>query len=206
MKHSRIAIIGVGAVGSTIAYALMLKNIISEIVLIDANTIRCGGEAKDLADALSFSYTSHVYQGSYEDAKQADIVIIAAGKPQLPGQSRLELLEVNKRIFKSILDDLTGIKKDAILLVVANPLDLLTFYAHKNFDLPPAQILGTGTFLDSQRLKRILSCELGVGDESITGWVLGEHGDSEVVAWSNRVHRWRAPRISGDFQTSVKRK
>jgi L-lactate dehydrogenase len=189
MKHS-IAIIGAGAVGSTIAYSLLLKNIVAEIVLVDINTARCAGEVKDLEDALAFSYTSSVYQGTYDDVKKADIVIIAAGKPQKPGQSRRELINDNIAILRSLLKNLKELQPHAILMIVANPLDLLTLYALDHCELPRAQIFGTGTFLDSQRLKNRLSSELSISEESIQAFVLGEHGDSQVVAWS-------ATRIAG---------
>lgn len=184
MKHTTVAIIGVGAVGATIAYALMLKNIVSEIVLVDINVDRCAGEAADLAEALGFVYTSKITQGTYEEAKKADIVIIAAGIAQKPGQTRLELTAKNTQIFKSILDNLAGIQSNALLIVVANPLDVLTWYAHKHFGLKRSQIMGTGTFLDTQRLKHLLATRLSVAEDSIQGFVLGEHGDSQVVAWS----------------------
>ncbi len=185
MKNSKVAIIGAGAVGSTIAYALMLKNIVSEIILLDVDSKRCAGEVKDLSDALVFSYTSNIYQGTYEDAKKADIIIVAAGKPQKPGQTRIELIDANIPIFKSILDNLAGLNPEALLLVVANPLDVLTLYAHKHFELPAAQMLGAGTFLDSQRLKHFLASDFSVCEESIQAYVIGEHGDSQVVAWSS---------------------
>ncbi len=184
MKHSKIAIIGAGAVGSTIAYALMLKNSAAEIILIDIDTKRCSGEVRDLSDVLGLSRLSGIAQGTYEDAKAADIIIISAGRPQKPGQTRIELIEVNKKIFSAILDALKGLNPSAILMVVANPLDLLTYYAHKNFELPPKQIFGTGTFIDSHRLRHLLSCTTGIAEESIEAFVLGEHGDSEMIAWS----------------------
>ncbi len=190
MKHNKIAIIGVGAVGSTIAYALMLKNIIAELILVDINTERCAGEVQDLADVLGLSAVSHLSQGTYEDAKKADIIIIAAGKPQKPGQSRVKLVDTNRDILRTVLAGLEGVNPHAVLIVVANPLDLLTYYAHQHFSLPASQIFGTGTLLDSHRLKHLISCTVDIAHESIEALVLGEHGDSQVVAWS-------ATRIAG---------
>ncbi len=184
MKQTSIAIIGVGSVGATIAYALLLRNIVSEIILIDRDTKRCNGEAKDLADALIFSTTSNILVGTYEDARRADIIVIAAGKPQSPGQSRIELMQANVLIVKSILDELAGVRSDAILIMVTNPVDVLTWYVRNHFQLPESQIIGSGTFLDSQRLKHFLAVHVGVAEESIQGFVLGEHGDSQCVAWS----------------------
>jgi L-lactate dehydrogenase len=184
MKHTTVAVIGVGAVGSTIAYALLLKNSVSEIILIDVDVKRCSGEVKDLADVLGLSYASKLMQGTYEDAKRADIIIIAAGRPQKPGEPRTGLIDVNKGIMKNIVESLKGLNPKAIVIVVANPLDILTHYAIKHLGLPAGQIFGAGTFLDSQRLKHYLACQTGVAEESIDAWVVGEHGDSQLVAWS----------------------
>ncbi len=184
MKHTKVAIIGAGAVGSTVAYSLMLKNLVAEIVLIDIDVKRCSGEVLDLTDCLALSYASSLHQGEYKDALDADIVIVTAGKAQRPGQTRIELIEANKKMICSVLGELKGLNKQAILIIVSNPLDLLTYYAHTHFDFPKSHMFGMGTFLDSYRLKQLLSYQTGVAAESIEGYVLGEHGDSEVVAWS----------------------
>ncbi len=184
MKHIRIAVIGTGAVGSTIAYTLLLKNSATELILIDTHTERCQGEVMDLVDAIGFSRTTKIYQGTYNDAKKADIIIISAGKPQKPGESRSALLEANKEIMKSILHELRGLNPAAILMIVTNPLDSLTYYAQQWSELPRDQIFGTGTFLDSQRLKHLISSFAGVAVQSVEAFVLGEHGDSQIVAWS----------------------
>lgn len=162
----------------------MLKNSVSEIILIDIDVKRCSGEVKDLADVLGLSYASKISQGTYEDAKRADIIIMAAGRPQKPGEPRTVLIDVNKGIIKSVVASLKGLNPNAIFLVVANPLDILTTYAHKHLGLPSGQIFGAGTFLDSQRLKHFLACQTGIAEESIEAFVLGEHGDSQSVAWS----------------------
>lgn len=183
MKHS-VAIIGVGAVGSTIASALLSKNIVAEIILLDKDEERCAGEVKDLSDALGFSYASRVVHGTYNDVKKADIIIISAGRPQKPGESRIELIDTNKRILDDVLRNLQGVQKNAIVMLVANPLDILTFCTLQQLDLPHNQLFGTGTFLDSQRLKQLLSQQVGIAVESIEAYVLGEHGDSQIIAWS----------------------
>ncbi len=184
MKHTTVAIIGVGAVGSTIAYALLLKNSVSEIILIDVDITRCSGEVKDLADVLGLSYASKVSQGTYEDAKRADIIIMAAGRPQKPGEPRTVLIDANKGIIKSVVASLKGLNPNVLFIVVANPLDVLTAYAYKHLGLPAGQVFGAGTFLDSQRLKHFLTCQTGIAEESIEAFVVGEHGDSQSVAWS----------------------
>lgn len=184
MKEVTIAIIGVGSVGSTIAYALILKNIPCRIVLVDIDSKRCAGEQLDLSDVLAFSDVPSIVQGTYEDAKKADIVIVAAGKNQKPGQTRLALLEANKAVFASILYSLKGINPQALLIVVANPLDVLTYMAHKTFTLPHRQMFGMGTLLDSLRLKLAISNTLHIAPDAVHATVVGEHGDSQVVAWS----------------------
>ncbi len=183
MKHS-VAIIGVGTVGSSIANALLLKNIVAELVLLDKDEARCAGQVKDLSDTLGFSYAHKVIQGTYEKVKQADIVIIAAGRPQRQGESRLHLIESNKVILDSILKNLKGLKESAIVIVVSNPLDVLTYCTLKELGLPRRQVFGTGTYLDSQRLSSLLSQRLQVGQDSVASLVLGEHGDSQVIVWS----------------------
>ena len=189
MKHS-IAIIGVGAVGSAIANAVISHNVAAELIVLDKNEKRCAGEVKDLSDAATFSRVSSVKQGTYKDVKQANIVIISAGRPQKPGESRLELLASNKEILDDVLSKLAGLRKDAIVMIVANPLDVLTFCTLKQLDLPRKQVFGTGTYIDAQRLQQILSEKLSLSPHSIDALVLGEHGDSQVIAWS-------ATRIAG---------
>lgn len=184
MKHSKIAIIGSGAVGSTIAYSLILNQLVSEIIMVDVDKKRCEGEILDLSDSIAFSKTSCIYQGDFKDAAQADIIIISAGRAQKLGQDRLELLQVNINIIKSIFEQLKPLNRNAIVIMVTNPLDLMTYYAAKFCDLPKSQIIGTGTFLDSLRLHVLLAQKLKVSANSINGYIIGEHGDSQVVAWS----------------------
>lgn len=185
MKHSKIAIIGTGLVGSTTAYALILKSIIAEIILIDINENRCQGEFLDLSDSLFFGQTSLIRIGKAQDASNADIIIIAAGMPQNKNQSRTDLYDINLTIIKSILKTIQPIHHNAILIVVTNPLDALTFYIQQNVSLPQKQIFGTGTFLDTQRLRGILAKKYAIAEQSVHAYILGEHGDSQFAVWSS---------------------
>ncbi len=190
MRHT-IAIIGVGAVGSAVANAIIGLNISADLILLDKDEARCAGEVRDLSDTLGFSLTSRVIQGTYDEIKKAHIVIMCAGRSQKPGESRLALLETNKDILDDVLGKLAGLRKDAVVIMVANPLDVLTFCTLKQLDIPRKQVFGTGTYVDSQRLKQLLGSELSISERSIEAFVLGEHGDSQVVAWS-------ATRIAGN--------
>lgn len=184
MKHSKIAIIGAGSVGATTAYAILLKKIIAEIILVDIDEVRCLGEILDLSDARAIDGLSKIRGGTAQDAAQADIIIIAAGARQKPGQTRNELLDTNTKIVASILSTITPVKKDAIIIMVTNPLDILTYQAQKILNLPFNQIFGSGTFLDSQRLSGTISKKLGIAQQSVNVYILGEHGDTQFVAWS----------------------
>ena len=185
MKHTKIAIIGAGNVGSTTAYALLMKNIVAEIILIDIDEKRCAGEVLDLSDALSFNKTSSIRAGNHDDAAQADIIIIAVGKAQKTGQDRLELLENNKRVIIDVFNAIKPIQPKAIVIMVTNPLDTLTALAQSISGLPYNQVFGTGTFLDSMRLQGIIAEKTGVAEQSIHAYVIGEHGDLQCVVWSS---------------------
>lgn len=185
MNHSKIAIIGAGSVGSTTAYALLLKKITAEIILVDINETRCRGEILDLSDTLSFGGTSQVRIGTAQDAGQADIIIIAAGKAQNPGETRLELLTANTPIITNIFTAIKPINPQSIIIMVTNPLDTLTLLAQSLSGLPRNQVLGTGTFLDTLRLRGIIAQKLHVAATSVNAYVIGEHGDSQCVAWSS---------------------
>ncbi len=184
MEYTKIAIIGAGAVGTTTAYALMLSDVAAEIMLVDINEVRCRGEILDLSDALSFYEASKIRGGTAQDARDAHIIIIAAGARQEPDQDRLELLKTNKRIITSVIESLKPINKEAIIIMISNPLDLLTLHAQEIADLPRNQIFGTGTYLDSKRLQGFLAQKLNVAEQSIQAYILGEHGDTQFPAWS----------------------
>jgi len=185
MKHSKIAIIGAGSVGSTTAYALVLKNIAAEIILVDIDEIRCHGEILDLSDALAFDGASKISSGTAADAAQADIIIIAAGKAQKPGETRLDLLHTNQKIITDIFTTIKPINPAAIIIMVTNPVDLLTTLAQSLSGLPRNQVFGAGTFLDTLRLRGTIAEKINISRESIHAYVIGEHGDSQVVAWSS---------------------
>lgn len=183
MKQPTIAIIGAGAVGSTTAYTCMM-NTAAKILLVDINTKRCAGEIDDLADALPFGTASEIAQGTIQQAGQADIIVIAAGIPQKPGQSRLELLQTNKKIMQSLIHEMQPINKQSIIIIVTNPVDILTRLVQEIAGLPRQQIFGSGTLLDTQRLRGLISKKIAIDPRSIHLYVIGEHGDSQCVAWS----------------------
>lgn len=185
MKHSKIAIIGAGVVGSTTAYTLLLKTITAEIILVDIDQTRCHGEILDLSDAMFFNGTSVVRSGTPQDAAQADIIIIAAGKPQKPGETRLELLATNKKVISDIFTSIKPTNPQAIIIMVTNPLDPLTMLAQKLSGLPTHQVFGTGTFLDTLRLRGLIAKKTNVAPSSVNAYVIGEHGDSQCIAWSS---------------------
>lgn len=184
MEQATIAIIGTGAVGSTAAHTLLLSTQGITIMLVDANQTKCKGEEEDLHDAVSENISSKVTSGTLREAGQADIIIITAGVAQKPGQTRLELLEINKKIMGSIVQDMQPIKKSAIIIVVANPVDILTLEVCTSAGLPKNQVFGSSTLLDTLRLKEILRDILQVNIDSIHIKVLGEHGDNQFIAWS----------------------
>ena len=179
-----IAIIGAGAVGSTIAYALTIKNIAAEIMLIDINEKKEQGEVMDITDAMCFVETGCVRTAHFKDARNADIIIVTAGVAQKPGDTRLDLLAKNAGITKSIFKSIGRLKKTTIVIMVSNPVDVLTYLAQKITKLPHNQVIGSGTTLDTARLRKHTAQALGVSSENVHGFVLGEHGNSQSIAWS----------------------
>lgn len=184
MNSHTIAVIGAGAVGTTTAYTLLTKNIASRIVLVDINENKVDGEVLDLEDALQFSTSGKIERGTYADARNADIIILTAGVGRKPDQSRFDLLKDNRIIIESIFKNLKKIKSSTIIIVVSNPVDVITYWAQELSGLPKNQVFGTGTGLDTARLHIEVAKELNVHPRSIVGYVLGEHGDSGFVAWS----------------------
>ena len=184
MRHNTISVIGAGNVGATCAYALVLKNVCGEILLADADLDRCAGQVSDLSDALPFSETSRVLAADLKEAGGADVIIITAGAAQKPGQTRLELVDKNKQILESILEKLEP-APESVILVISNPVDVLTYHAQRLLpDRPAGRVFGSGTYLDTQRLRGNLSELLNIAEQSIHAYVLGEHGNSQFVAWS----------------------
>lgn len=180
----KAAIIGCGFVGSSIAFALMQKGQFNELVLIDQNKEKAEGEAMDLAHGLPYTFSMDIHAGDYEEIKDASVIIITAGAAQKPGQTRLDLIQTNARIMKSIVRELKRVAVEGILLIVANPVDVLTHIAYKESGLPKNRVFGSGTVLDTARLKYLLSKHLMVDAKNVHAVIIGEHGDSETAIWS----------------------
>lgn len=184
-NYQKAVMIGCGYVGSATVFALMQSGLFSEIALIDANMEKAKGEAMDISHGIPFAKQMTIYAGSYDDVKDAGIVIITAGANQKPGESRLDLVGKNVAIFNMIIPEIVKREFEGILLVVSNPVDILTKVAQQLSGFPEHRVIGSGTVLDTGRLKYKLSEHLGVDTNSIHAFIIGEHGDSEIVAWSS---------------------
>ena len=180
----KIVIVGAGAVGSTFAYTLMNSGLASEIVLVDLDRPRAEAEAMDMNHGLFFAPPVEIHAGDYDDCAGAAVVVITAGARQRPGESRLSLVQRNAAISRSIVSDIVARTRDAIIVMVTNPVDVLTYVAQEASGLPFGRVLGSGTVLDSARLRFLLSRHCQVDPRNVHAYVLGEHGDSEVAAWS----------------------
>ena len=180
----KVTIIGAGAVGSTTAFALLARGAASEVVLIDINTSKALGEALDIKQATPFIDNCDIYAGSYADAVDSDVVIITSGIGRKPGQSRLELVQTNVGIVKNIANEIVKVAPNALYILVANPVDILTYAFLKYTGLPKNQVFGTGTVLDTIRLRTRLAEIYNVNKQQVHANVLGEHGDTSFVAWS----------------------
>ena len=185
MNYQKAVMIGCGFVGSATVFALMQSGLFSEIAMIDANVEKAEGEAMDISHGIPFAHQMRVYAGTYEDVRDAGIVIITAGANQQPGETRLDLVSKNAAIFKGIIPEITKRDFEGILLIVANPVDILTRVAMELSGYPSNRVIGSGTVLDTGRLKYKLSEHLGVDTKSIHAFIIGEHGDSEIVAWNS---------------------
>ncbi|MCY6355873.1 L-lactate dehydrogenase [Clostridium sp. ZS2-4] len=183
-KRNKISIIGAGFVGATAAYALMIGGLASEIVIVDINKEKALGEAMDLAHGVSFVKPVEVYAGDYKDTADSDIIIITAGAAQKPGETRLDLINKNLNIFKGIIPEVVKYSPNSILLVVANPVDILTYITYKLSGFPKERVIGSGTVLDTSRFKHLLGEYFNIDDRNIHTYIIGEHGDSEVATWS----------------------
>lgn len=181
---NKITIIGTGSVGSTVAYALSLLGIASEIVMIDINNEKAKGEALDIRQGSPFCNPFTVYAGSYEDAAGSDIVIITSGIARKPGQSRLELAQTNVSVLKSIIPEITRYAGETNYLIVSNPVDVMTYTFCKCSGIPDHNIIGSGTILDTSRLRTRLSEYYKINQRNVHAYVLGEHGDSSFIPWS----------------------
>jgi L-lactate dehydrogenase len=183
-RFERVAIVGAGRVGATCAYALLLKRLASEIVLICASPEHAEGEAMDLNHGMLFTNPAKIWAGDYQDCAQAGIVVLAAGVAQQPGESRMDLLKRNVALFQEIVPRIVQYTRDAILIVVTNPVDVLTHVTWEISGLPASQVIGSGTVLDTVRFRYLLSQQFHVEPRSVHAFVIGEHGDSQVVVWS----------------------
>lgn len=188
IKHinpRKAAIIGCGFVGSATAFTLMQSKLFSEMVLIDANQKKADGEAKDIAHGIPFAGQMKIYAGDYKDLSDAAIVIVTAGANQKPEETRLDLVHKNVSIYKNIIPQITAQNFQGILLIVSNPVDILTYVAVQLSGLPENRVIGSGTVLDTARLKHALGEHLHVDSRSVHSFIIGEHGDSEIAAWSS---------------------
>ena len=181
----KCAIVGLGNVGATTAFSLMKSGLFSEMVLIDINRERVLGEAADLGHALPFLAPMEIYAGDYSDVAGAGLVIIAAGVAQKPGETRLDLVRANTRVFRSIIEQICKYNNECILLVVTNPVDVLTEITRRLSGFPPSRVIGSGTVLDSARLKYLLGRRLAVDSRNVHAFIIGEHGDSELPVFSS---------------------
>ncbi len=181
---TKIGVVGTGRVGATFAYTLLLRGLVGEIVLIDLDRRRAEGEAMDLSHAAPLTYPVRIRAGEYENLSGARIIAIAAGASQREGESRLDLLQRNVEVFRTVVPRVVEQSPGAILLVATNPVDLLSYAAWKLAGLPAARVLGSGTVLDTARFRHLLGDHLSVDPRNIHGYIIGEHGDSEVPVWS----------------------
>lgn len=184
--EKKVVIVGVGMVGMSFAYALLNQNICDELVLIDINKVRAKGEAADLSHGLPFAPSSmSIYAGDYSDCSNADLVVICAGAPQLEGESRRDLLKKNYNVFKSIVNPIIASGFNGVFLVASNPVDVMTQIVYELSGFPANRVLGSGTTLDSARLSHMMSDYFKINPRNVHAYVIGEHGDSEFVPWSN---------------------
>lgn len=180
----KIAVVGAGSVGASTAYVMVISGLVSELVLVDLDRDRAEGEAMDLAHSASFIKPIRIYAGTYEDCRNADIIIFTAGANQKPGEARLDLVHKNVRVLQETLPRVVDPAGKSVLLMVSNPVDVLTYAAIKISGLPPERVLGSGTVLDSSRFRYLLSERCQIEARNIHAYVVGEHGDTEVPLWS----------------------
>jgi L-lactate dehydrogenase len=185
VDYRKCAMIGCGFVGASSVFALMQSGLFSEMVLIDSNRDRAEGEAMDLSHGLPFGRPMEIYAGDYSDVAGCGLVIITAGANQKPGETRLDLVNKNVAIFKQIIPEVVKHNTECILLIITNPVDILTYVALKLSGFPPQRVIGSGTVLDTARLKYLIGRRLGVDSRSVHAFIIGEHGDSELAVWSS---------------------
>lgn len=185
IDFQKCAIIGCGYVGSSIAFSLIESGLFSELVLLDANTDKAEGESMDLSHGVPFAQPMRIYAGTYDDIVDCGLIIITAGANQKPGETRLQLVQKNVSILQNIIPQIKQRDFEGILMIVSNPVDILTYVAWKLSGLPAKRVIGSGTVLDTARLKYLLGEHLGVDSRSVHAFIIGEHGDSELAVWSS---------------------
>lgn len=183
--YQKCAVIGCGNVGATTAYSLMLSGLFNEMVLIDIDKKRARGEAEDIAHGIPFNSPVEIYAGDYSDVKDAGIIIITAGVSQKPGETRIDLVQRNTKVFSSIIDNISKTSFDGIILVVTNPVDVLTYVTIALSRFDPRKVIGSGTVLDTARLKQLIGNKFGVDARNVHTFIIGEHGDSELPVLSS---------------------
>jgi L-lactate dehydrogenase len=184
LRPARVSVVGVGNVGTTFAYALLLSGFAAEIVLIDANRAKAEGEAMDLNHTVPFTHPTRVWAGDYSDCAGAAVTVLAAGAGQKPGETRLDLIKKNAAIWRDIIPNVVRNNPNGIILIATNPVDVLTYAAWKLSGLPSKRVIGSGTILDTARFRYLLSQHFCVDASSVHAYIVGEHGDSEVPVWS----------------------
>ncbi|MCM1133376.1 MAG: L-lactate dehydrogenase [Ruminococcus flavefaciens] len=180
----KIAILGAGNVGATCAYTFAVAGTCSDIVLIDINKEKAKGEAMDIRQGVSFSHNVEVFDGTYDDAKDSDIVVVTLGLARKPGQTRLDLAQANVNIIKDVMPKVAKAAPDAIYVIVSNPVDIITYAILKCTDLKPSQVVGSGTALDTSRLRSSIADHFDISPNSVHAYVFGEHGDTSMIPWS----------------------
>ena len=181
----KVGVIGCGFVGSGAAYAMVLRGVAHELVLVDINTALASAQAEDILHAVPFGSHARIIAGDYPALKGAEAIVLACGVNQKPGETRLQLLARNAEIFRAVIPQVLAYAPDAILVVASNPVDLITEIVTKISNLDPARVVGSGTILDTARFRALLGEHLGIAPSSVHAYVLGEHGDSEVLIWSS---------------------
>lgn len=184
-EHQKIIVVGNGAVGSSYTFALVTQNIAQEIGIIDIDKDKAEGDAIDLSHALAFTSPKKIYAANYSDCHDADIIVITAGAAQKPGETRLDLVNKNLKIFKSIVEEIVASGFDGIFLIATNPVDILTYATWKFSGFPKHKVIGSGTSLDSARFRQSIAELVGVDARNVHGYILGEHGDTEFPVWSH---------------------
>ena len=181
---TKITILGAGNVGATVAYTLAVAGTCTDVVLVDINKAKAKGEAMDIRQGVSFGHNVEIKDGTYEDAADSDIVVVTLGLARKPGQTRLDLAQANVNIIKDVMPQVARFAPDAVYVVVSNPVDILTYTILKCTDLTPYQVIGSGTALDTSRLRSSIADHCGLSPNSVHAYVFGEHGDSSFIPWS----------------------